>query len=101
MGGYKLNISMDDDEENKDKLKDKEKDNEDDNDENSIKGKDKIINKNDISSHYETKNISEKTKTELWLKHPNKKCKNKKISNEIYICDEPDNYDINKDLILL
>ena len=32
-----------------------------------------------------------------WLKHPNKKCKNKKISNEIYICDEPDNYDINKD----
>ena len=71
MGGYKLNISMDDDEENKDKLKDKEKDNEDDNDENSIKGKDKIINKNDISSHYETKNISEKTKTELWLKKNN------------------------------
>ena len=33
-----------------------------------------------------------------WLRHPVKKDKKKlKIKNEPYICDEPDNYDINKD----
>ena len=57
MGGYKLNISMDEEEENKEKEKENKQDEENsENKDNIVDDKDQnIINKNDISSYNETK----------------------------------------------
>ena len=57
MGGYKLNISMDEEEENKEKEKENKQDEENsENKDNIVDDKDQnIINKNDLSSYNETK----------------------------------------------